>query len=79
MIEIGRNFVAVSANRRLVISVVCKSIHDIVESDAINENDREIFCALEAQRGDEANTIAALGGVPDAPCMLPYAGLRDRL
>ena len=57
----GRDFTAVFKNLSLAVSNVCKSLHDIVESEEVNENDKAQFMALEAQKGDESNTVAALG------------------
>lgn len=57
----GNDFPAIYANLRLIVSNVCKSFHDILDSGAVNENDKVIFKALEAQSANETNTVAALG------------------
>ena len=57
----GRDFDSVLANLRLQEANICKAYHDIItDSVAVKESDQELFAALETQRADEANIIAAL-------------------
>ena len=56
----GRNYVNILNSFRLIVSNVCKSLEDILQSPRINEFDKKIFTGLEEQNADEVNTLAAL-------------------
>lgn len=56
----GDSYENVYNNYRLIIANYCKKIEDIVAADGNSEADKEIFRALEFQRADKVNTVAAL-------------------
>ena len=56
----GNDFDHILANFRIVISEVCKSFDDLLESEKIDPADKDILLALRRQSADEANMEAVL-------------------
>ncbi|MBR2259203.1 MAG: AAA family ATPase [Blautia sp.] len=56
----GESYDRILGNFRLVVSNLCKSLEDLLQSESVNEYDKNIFKAIEDQKADEVNTVAVL-------------------
>ena len=65
----GESFADTYVNMQLAVSELCKTYNELLESDAIGEEDKVLLKALRNQTANEANTIAVFGLLSRMLCL----------